>query len=206
MISILCFGDSNTYGEQPNDVSPLPFEKNWPVVLQESLGDNFSVLKEGLSGRTLIAKEEKLFRNSLPYFEACILSHFPVDVIFLMLGTNDVKDKFSLEVEEIVSGFKPCLECIKKSYDNTKMPKVVIIIPPVVDFKNTPSDWGFSFESEIKNKKMVEKIKEFTFQNNLLVFDSNEYVSVSKEDGVHLNEESHKKLGRALSDYIKIIL
>jgi lysophospholipase L1-like esterase len=90
--TVVCFGDSNTWGYVPGSGGErLPREARWPVRLQALLGDGWEVVAEGLSGRTAtVERPDSEGRNGLPYLLPCLLSHSPVDVVVIFLGTNDV--------------------------------------------------------------------------------------------------------------------
>jgi lysophospholipase L1-like esterase len=90
--TLVCFGDSNTWGYVPgSNGARFPREQRWPVILQRLLGDDWEVISEGLGGRTAtIDRPDSEGRNGLPYLLPCLLSHAPVDVVVVFLGTNDV--------------------------------------------------------------------------------------------------------------------
>jgi lysophospholipase L1-like esterase len=90
--TLVCFGDSNTWGYVPgSDGERHPREVRWPVQLQRALGEEWEVIAEGLNGRTAtIDRPDSEGRNGLPYLLPCLLSHAPVDVVVIFLGTNDV--------------------------------------------------------------------------------------------------------------------
>jgi lysophospholipase L1-like esterase len=90
--TLVCFGDSNTWGYVPGSSGErFPREQRWPVILQELLGDGWDVVAEGLNGRTAtFERPDSEGRNGLPYLLPCLLSHAPVDVVAIFLGTNDV--------------------------------------------------------------------------------------------------------------------
>ena len=92
MKTVVCFGDSNTWGYIPGSGGErFPREQRWPVILQRELGDAWDVIAEGLSGRTAtIDRPDSEGRNGLPYFLPCLLSHAPLDAVVIFLGTNDV--------------------------------------------------------------------------------------------------------------------
>jgi lysophospholipase L1-like esterase len=89
--TLVCFGDSNTWGYVPGSVGErFSREQRWPVILQELLGKDWEVVAEGLNGRTAtIDRPDSEGRNGLPYLLPCLHSHTP-DVVVLFLGTNDV--------------------------------------------------------------------------------------------------------------------
>ncbi len=92
MKTILCYGDSNTYGYDP--VSGGRFDHNirWPGVLRNDLGDGWWVIEEGCGGRTTVWEDPiERHKDGSAYLPACLHSHGPLDLIVIMLGTNDLK-------------------------------------------------------------------------------------------------------------------
>ena len=92
MKTVVCFGDSNTWGYAAgSDGERYPREVRWPNRLQELLGADWEVIAEGLNGRTAtFERADSEGRNGLPYLLPCLLSHAPVDDVVIFLGTNDV--------------------------------------------------------------------------------------------------------------------
>lgn len=102
---VLCYGDSNTYGWIPVAGGRFPRDVRWPGVLAAQLGDGWHVIEEGLGGRTTIFDDPILpGRNGKTYLEPCLLSHEPVDVVVIALGTNDLKVRFAASAADIARG------------------------------------------------------------------------------------------------------
>ena len=92
MKNILCFGDSNTYGYIPIERKRYAYEERWPGLLAAALGGEYHIIEEGLNGRTTAFTDYlEPDRNALEYIGPCILSHAPLDLVIIMLGTNDTK-------------------------------------------------------------------------------------------------------------------
>jgi lysophospholipase L1-like esterase len=102
MTTVLCFGDSNTHGSVPmhhrDDIRRFGPDERWPGVLRKELGAGFTVIEEGLPGRTTLRDDpiEGVYKNGLWYLRACLESHRPIDLMTLMLGTNDLKSRFAV--------------------------------------------------------------------------------------------------------------
>ena len=92
MKTVVCFGDSNTWGYVPgSNGERFTLEVRWPARLQAALGQEWAVIAEGPSGRTAtVERPDSEGRNGLPYLLPCLLSHAPVDALVIFLGTNDV--------------------------------------------------------------------------------------------------------------------
>ena len=105
MKTILCYGDSNTWGYDPANQTRYPRDVRWPGVLRNGLGDGYIVIEEGLNGRTTVWDDPiELDKNGATYLRPCIQTHKPLDFVIIMLGTNDLKTRFSLPAYDIASG------------------------------------------------------------------------------------------------------
>ena len=137
---ILCFGDSNTHGycADPTDCQDggirFPEEQRWTRLLQRALGDDYLVIEEGLSGRTTCFDDpihEGL--NALDYIYPCLKSHEQIDLLIIMLGTNDCKDRFYASAACIGIGMA---RLVKKAKDTecwgSHAPNILVIAPPPI--------------------------------------------------------------------------
>ena len=127
MKTVVCFGDSNTWGCIPGSGGQrLPREQRWPVILQRLLGEDWDVIAEGLGGRTAtIERPDSEGRNGLPYLLPCLHSHVPVDVVVVFLGTNDV-----YYVDDEIVG-----RCVARFVDIVRRcnAEPLVVCPPVFD-------------------------------------------------------------------------
>ena len=102
MKTVLCYGDSNTWGYDPWTRLRYPPSVRWTGVLAERLGPVYRVVEEGLNGRTTRWDDPmEPGRNGQMYLGPCIESHAPLDLIVVMLGTNDLKRRFNLTSSDI---------------------------------------------------------------------------------------------------------
>ena len=111
---IVCLGDSNTHGycADPADCADGSLRRfneseRWTCRLQAALGEDFLVLEEGLPGRTTVFDdpvEESL--SALPYLYPCLMSHAPVSLLVVMLGTNDTKERLGANACAIGKGLR----------------------------------------------------------------------------------------------------
>ena len=126
MKNILCFGDSNTYGYIPDGSGRYELSVRYPGVLQEILGADYHVVEEGLCGRTTIYEDPTRYcRKAVDSIEPCLYSHFPLDCIVIMLGTNDCKTVFRAQADEIKDGLAQVIKIIR----NISAVPVIIVAP-----------------------------------------------------------------------------
>lgn len=136
---ILCFGDSLTWGWVPvADGMPterFPRDKRWTGVLADRLGDGYTVVEEGLSARTTNADDPTDPRlNGAAYLPSCLASHLPLDLVILMLGTNDTKAYFRRTPLDIAMGMSVLVTQVLTSAGGVgtgyPAPKVLVVAPP----------------------------------------------------------------------------
>ena len=138
MKTILCYGDSNTWGSATrlgDDQRYVPAER-WPGILQAELGSAWSVIAEGLPGRTSVHPDpiEGHWLDGSAYLHPCLRSHRPLDAVAIMLGTNDLKQRFHVNSGDIAGGIGVLLTIVGKSESGPLggVPKMLVICPPPI--------------------------------------------------------------------------
>jgi len=203
-IKILCYGDSNTWGYIPSTEERYPVNIRWTGRLQELLGDDFWVVEEGLNGRTTNVEDpDSPGKNGLEYLLPCLKTHNPIDLIILMLGTNDTKEKFSRKAAMIASGIEDLLEEIRQTaYDrNHHVPRILLLSPPYVDDKVTKAQEDFTSATKT-SQELGDYYQRIAEKKDLPFIDIAELVKVSREDGIHLEPEGHKTIAKSLYQII----
>ena len=132
MKRILCFGDSNTWGQDPLTGERLGKDIRWPGVLAKDLGPSCEIIEEGMNGRTTVWDDPiQGYANGQDYLVPCLKSHRPLDLVIIMLGTNDLKNRFSLSARDIAKGAAVLVGIVFKSDCGVKQaaPKVLLVAP-----------------------------------------------------------------------------
>jgi lysophospholipase L1-like esterase len=206
--TILCYGDSITWGYNPAKPDRMKTNERWTGLLKKGLSEDYIVIEEGLNGRTTVW-DDLLYhecKNGLKYLKPCLHTHKPIDLCILLLGTNDLKKRFSLSALEISRGVSVLVEIIKKSAsgpDGTS-PKILLMAPPYLTRINNISE-EFK-ESYIISYKLPEYYAKIAEDNNCEFLDTSKIIVASELDGVHPDVEEHLKLGKAVLEKIKNIL
>jgi len=134
MRTVLCFGDSNTWGYVPgSDAERFPRESRWPVRLAAALGGEWEVIAEGLNGRTASMDSPTADgRNGLTYLVPCLQSHMPVDILVIYLGTNDVSDRFRLPDADAALAVARLVRAARatEAGPDGGAPDVLVVAPP----------------------------------------------------------------------------
>jgi lysophospholipase L1-like esterase len=214
MLHILCFGDSNTWGYDPASTatSPAPVryapEVRWTGVLAKELGAGYRIIEEGQNGRTSVHDDPTAWacRNGRVYLPACLESHKPLDLVILMLGTNDLKSMFNLAPGEIASGIGVLLRTIQQSDagPSFRAPKTLLVCPPAIgDLSAMPELAAKLLGAREKSLRLPAFYDAVAKQHGAEFFNSQEVVVPSDVDGIHLNVRDHLALGRALAAKVK---
>lgn len=203
--TILCYGDSNTWGNIPRSDDRYPRSVRWPGALQNLLGEEYEVISEGLNGRTLTALDpQKQQRTSFTDVHACIESADPIDLMIIMLGTNDIKTTYNLTAEEIAQDLEEVIALIRhERIELTKQPQLLIICPPAVLI---PSDGNLD-ERMVNGPELFTKLpnlyKEVAYRYGAEFMDAGVIIKSSMIDGYHLDANAHKTLAEAIAIKIK---
>jgi lysophospholipase L1-like esterase len=207
MKNILCYGDSNTYGYDGD--TGTRFERNvrWTGVLQKLLGEEYYVIEEGLGGRTTVWDDPiEEHKNGKRYLLPCLDSHKPLDLVIIMLGTNDLKVRFSLSARDIADGMENLIKTTLKSDCGREggAPKILLMSPPPIVV--LPIFAEMLQNSEEKSKKLAPYYKEIAEKYKIEFLDVGEIILTCEADGVHFDAENHKKLAEVIMNKVKKML
>ncbi len=201
--TILFFGDSLTFCHDPNTNDRMDYENRWTTLVENKFSDTFRFIIEGQGGRTIDQDDGIEGKNGLKAFTQAIYSHIYLDYIFLMLGTNELKDRFRRSSKEIALKLLKYNEELKKwgiDWEEINLPKVVLIAPPKINEKYIPN-WGITNAQQISND-LSEDYKKVSEKLNWDFIDASE-IKVSEKDGVHLDEIGNKKLADLVINYLE---
>ena len=133
MKTVLCYGDSNTWGYNPTTGDRFGRDERWAGVLRRTLGEGYLVIEEGLNGRTTVWDDPlEDGRKGKVYLPPCLETHKPLDLVIIMLGTNDLKQRFSAPASDIAAGAGVLVGMVQKSETgpNGRPPRARLLAPP----------------------------------------------------------------------------
>ncbi len=203
--TIVCYGDSNTWGAIPKSDDRLPRSVCWPSVLQKLLGDDYEVINEGLSGRTLVAHDPaNPHRTGITHLASILRTHEPIGMFIIMLGTNDINSRHNLEAKDISDHLAKTIKFIQVEQERSKTKfEILVICPPTpVQPDNGKIDEGMKKWPEIY-QQLPRLFKEVAEKNDCIFMNAGDYITSSKVDGYHLDAESHIKLAEAIGRIVK---
>jgi lysophospholipase L1-like esterase len=205
MKTILCYGDSNTWGYDARTKTRFPPNVRWTGVLRSRLGDSAMVIEEGLNGRTTVWDDpvEGEWKNGLKYLLPCLESHAPIDLVILMLGTNDLKARFSVPAADIASSIERLILTIKATPfgPGDGPPKILLLAPPpVVEMSGFAEMFSGALE---KSQRLGSYYRQVAGLYGCAFLDASEYITCWEVDGIHLSPQAHEKLGIVVSEIVK---
>ncbi|HTR11532.1 MAG TPA: SGNH/GDSL hydrolase family protein [Paraburkholderia sp.] len=207
--TLLCYGDSNTHGTKPITV-PGVLERfgpsdRWPGVLREVLGPAWTIIEEGLPARTTVHDDPIAGRhkNGLAYLRPCLESQLPVDVVVLMLGTNDLKARFSVTPADIANSVDVLLETLVacRAGPGGATPHVLLMSPVPIE------EVGFLGEmftgGAARSRLLAPLYERVAVKYGSAFLDAGEVATVSPTDGIHLEAAQHHRLGKAVAKIVR---
>lgn len=207
--SVLCFGDSNTHGTPPvphlGASGRYDRQTRWPAVMAGHLGADWHVVEEGHPGRTTVHDDpiEGAHRNGIAVLPSMLESHKPIDVVILMLGTNDLKSRFSVNPTDIALSLERLIGVIRSFAcgPNTTNPGILLVAPPPIIEVGCLAEM---FEGgQAKSHGLAASIAAAAARAKVSFLDAGAYIAVSPIDGIHYDELAHSTLALVLAQAIR---
>ncbi len=210
MKTILCFGDSLTWGFEAQTYKRHAFDKRWPNALGASLGEGYRIIAEGLNGRTTVHDDNLVdeMRNGAKSLPMLLSSHQPLDLVIIMLGTNDLKHPWWSRACDARRGMQRLIEITQRFPYGAGMrePKILIMSPPAVIHTDN-ADFDAMFSHGIKeSQKFAAEYKALAKTFDIAFFDAASVTVADPRDGIHLDSENTQKLGQALAPTVRNLL
>ena len=218
MKTIVCYGDSNTWGYMPKRERPeitadnrFPWGVRWTSLLQMKLGADYRVEEEGLNGRTTMFDDPlDICRNGLEYIDTVMLTKAPVDLVILMLGTNDVKEFFGMPPYVIARGCGRLIDRIQAGGygPGGSAPQILLVAP--LKLPETLSDSWLSDEFGAgainRNDQLPGFYGKIAAEKGVHFLNAAEFVTADPADSIHMNEQGHAETAARMCAAVKEIL
>lgn len=205
MPTILCFGDSNTYGTAPMahlaDARRLGRGERWPTLMAAQLGAGYEVIEAGHPGRTTLHDDpmEGANRNGLRHLPVLLESHRPLDLVIVKLGTNDLKTRFSVTAFDIARSIERLLLEIEgaQSGPDFGVPKLLVVAPPPI--LETGCLEGMFEGGAAKSRQFAALMGAVAAEHGAAFLDAGAHIAVSPVDGIHYDAKAHADLAGILA-------
>ena len=204
MAVVLCYGDSNTHGTVPltalGEFARQAPGDRWPEVMAQRLGPDHTVISEGLPGRTTVHDDpvEGGMRNGLTVLPAILQSHAPIDLMVLMLGTNDLKHRFSVTAFEIARSLE---RLVLATRAEGVVRDILLVAPVPVREAGVLADVFAG--AEARQEGLTRYIAKAAERQGCGFIDAGALITVSEVDGVHFEAGAHHALGAAMADAVR---
>lgn len=212
MKNVLCYGDSNTHGYDGVTGNRFPWGVRWTSLVQEALKEEqIRIIEEGQNGRTTVWDDPvEGMKNGLKYLIPCLESHSPLDVVVLMLGTNDMKQRFSLTAADVAAGAETLVKTIKMYFRENQetIPEILLISPlrireEIVHHRCAPM---FGGERAVKmSGELACYYREAAARQGCVFLDAAKVTMPCLEDSIHLDPEGHRALALAVTEKLREI-
>lgn len=210
MKTILCYGDSLTWGYSADGPGRHPPEDRWPNVLQSLLGPGVHVIAEGLNGRTT-AFDDHLAgadRNGARILPTLLTTHSPLDLIVIMLGANDMKPFVCGHAVGAKQGMHRLIDIVR-GHDypmDEEAPDILIVAPPPLCETGDP-DFAAMFSGGIAQSRMLASFyADLADIEGCGFFDAGSVAGTTPLDGVHLDADNTRAVGRGLEPIVRVML
>ncbi|MGN0802904.1 MAG: SGNH/GDSL hydrolase family protein [Candidatus Faecivicinus sp.] len=211
MKNVLCFGDSNTWGFTPGTGVRYAPDQRWTGVMQSALGRDYRVLEDGLNARTTVYEDPwspwRVGKEALPI---ALVAQKPLDLLVLMLGTNDLKftDAFgAAKGAETLIGVAQMVQARKESspvFPNGL--KVLLVSPILIDPAVANDPYGTLRNGAEESRSFARYFRFAAEKKGAAFFDAATVARPSTVDGIHMEPESHRALGLALAEQVRNLL
>ncbi|MBC8129706.1 MAG: SGNH/GDSL hydrolase family protein [Rhizobiaceae bacterium] len=210
MKTVLCYGDSLTWGYNAEGPSRHAFEDRWPSVLQAALGSSVDVVAEGLNGRTT-AFDDRLAgadRNGATILPTILMTHAPLDLIIIMLGSNDMKPWIHGNPIAAKQGIERLIDIVR-GHDyplGEPAPSILIVAPPAVS-RTGHAEFAEMFAGgDAASERLAALYSALADEAGCGFFDAGAVAKTTPLDGVHLDAENTRAIGTALAPIVRVML
>lgn len=207
---ILCYGDSNTWGYDGATRGRFDAHTRWPMQLQQLLGPNYLIQEAGLCGRTSVFEDplsEGL--NGLTTLLPTLQTHAPLDLMVLMLGTNDCKERFSATPGNITDGLARLVLKARQADVWADRPRILLVAPILIDPRvhQHPNHGPHMGQGCVeKSRALPPLIERMAREQGCHYLDCNLHVTAAEGDFMHFDEEGCTRFAKALAQLIPELL
>lgn len=211
MQHILVYSDSLSWGIIPMTRQRLSFEQRWPGVMEIALcesGRKVRVIEDCLNGRRTVWDDPfKPGRNGLVGLAQRVEIHSPLELVILMLGTNDFQSMHDHNAWHSSQGMLALISAVRSAPIEPGMPvpQILVVAPPAMQTPKGPIAPKFAGGVE-KSVGLADAYRAVCQEAGCHYFDAGSVTTSSKVDGIHLDLEQHRVLGEALAGVVKPLL
>ncbi|WP_299962637.1 SGNH/GDSL hydrolase family protein [uncultured Roseobacter sp.] len=210
--SVMCFGDSNTHGTRAlryaTDRRRLAPDARWPSVMADALGHRWEVIAEGQPGRTSVFDDpiEGPHKNGQAALPGLLESHRPLDLVIVMLGTNDLKARFGQSAHDISLGLQRLVRLVLSSDcgPEGRAPQVLLAAPVPLEETGVFED-VFAGAAQ-KSRALADLLAQVAARQQVHFADMGQVAEVDPRDGIHLDAKGHAAVGAEMAGVVQTVM
>ena len=204
--TVVCYGDSNTWGADPSSPDRFAHDVRWTAVLARELGGDYRVVEEGLNGRTTVVDDiNEPNRNGYKQLIPVLESQQPIDLVIIMLGTNDLKARHNRAAADIGQSVSLLANTARSTLFGPKQsrPKVLILCPPpIATLTDLDGMFAGALEKSLEMPRYYELAALWSESDYL---NTGDHIHSSDADGIHFDQDQLELLGKAVAAKVKEI-
>ena len=209
MFTVVCFGDTNTWGYDNSTGERLAYNDRWTGILSEILGAEFRVIEEGQPGRATTEDPVEKGKNARDHIIPCLESHEPIDIFVMMLGQPDLKQRFSLTACDISMGVESIARCVLSSTAGPahKPPKLLIISPVRVGdlLGSVMENWFDASDAAERSAQLPALYREVADKLGAAFLDAS-MAARTAADAIHMENSSHRTFAEAVAEKVRELI
>lgn len=211
MKTILCYGDSITWGSDAVTGGRHAHEDRWPNVLRKALGAGMEVIADGLRGRTTGFDEHLAAcdRNGVRILPTTLYTHAPLDLVIIMLGSNDMKPAIAGTALAAMQGMRRLVEIVKlnATRDGTDEPPAILIVAPPPLCETADHEFAAMFAGGVEQSRMLASFySDLADEMGCGFFDAGSVAETTPIDGVHLDAANTRAIGKGIEPVVRMML
>lgn len=181
-------------------------DERWTCLLGKALGDEYLVTEEGLGGRTTVFRDPITEGMSgLDYLYSCLMSHEPLDLVIIMLGTNDTKERFATNAALIGAGMERLVKKAKMTEAWRGEPNILVVAPPhILESFDCPVMGDFSCVT--KSREVAKYYADVAKVQGCAFLDAEGVAEFNKTDAMHLTKKGHAALAAKLAEIVPTLV
>ena len=217
---VLAFGDSNTWGWKPT-ADGFPAERfddatRWAGVLDAALPEA-TVVVDGqvgrltnLDGRSAVGLVDADDFNGAKDLPEAIARHMPLDLVVIMLGTNDLQAGVDRTPDEIAVAAFELAELVAGSaqpvFTAYPAPQALVVAPPPMSDASATGLADLFQQGVAASAMLGAAFADEAERTGVPFFDAGTVTATDSVDGVHLTANNHRALGDGLAAAVRDLL
>lgn len=205
MKRILIYGDSIPWGLIPTTkFERFAFGERWPGKLQTMLGTDYQIIEECLCARTIDSDDPRPGfegRNAMKTLPTILDSQYPLDVIVLSLGLNEIKSIYDWTALDVAKKMGRMIDAIQERKPNfhESNPRIVLLSQPEVA---STGAWGDLWVgSDEKSRELFAAYRQLAAEKGVEFIDASS-VFVDAKDGVHIDAQNHGAMAELVARHL----